>query len=83
MKIKLFLIRHSESVINENKMKFFIQDPHITKKGIEQCKELKNFLRKNDIFSKKKQNVFVLFYFELKKLLYFQYLVIKFISPII
>ena len=45
MKIKLFLIRHSESVINENKMKFFIQDPHITKKGIEQCKELKNFLR--------------------------------------
>ena len=58
MKIKLFLIRHAESVINENKMKFFIQDPHITKKGIEQCKELKNFLRKNDILSKKKTKCF-------------------------
>ena len=58
MKINLFLIRHSESVINENKMKFFINDPHISKKGIEQCKELKNFLRNNDILSKKKTKCF-------------------------
>ena len=61
MKIKLFLIRHSESVINENKMKFYINDPHISKKGIEQCKELKKFLKNNDILSKKKNKMF-LFY---------------------
>ena len=58
MKIKLFLIRHSESVINENKMKFYINDPHISKKAIEQCKELKKFLRNNDILSKKKIKCF-------------------------
>jgi broad specificity phosphatase PhoE len=39
-------------------MKFYINDPHISKKGIEQCKELKKFLRNNDILSKKKIKCF-------------------------
>lgn len=47
MKIDLFLIRHAESEINKNKLKFFKQDPHITEKGLKQCLELKTYIKKN------------------------------------
>lgn len=47
MKIDLYLVRHAESEINKNKLKFFKQDPHITEKGVKQCKELKEYIKKN------------------------------------
>lgn len=47
MKIDLFLIRHAESEINKNKLKFFKQDPHITEKGLKQCLELKTYIKKH------------------------------------
>lgn len=45
MKINLYLIRHALSEINKNKLCFTI-DPNITETGMNQCKELKDFLQK-------------------------------------
>ena len=47
MKIDLYLVRHAESQINKNKLRFFKQDPHITEKGLKQCLELKTYIKKN------------------------------------
>jgi broad specificity phosphatase PhoE len=45
MKIDLYLIRHGQTEMNKHKAKI-IFDPNINETGIEQCGELKKFLKK-------------------------------------
>lgn len=45
MKINLYLIRHGQTEMNKHKAKI-IFDPNINETGIEQCSELKQFLKK-------------------------------------
>lgn len=47
MKIKLYLIRHAQTFANKTKMSSIWKDPDLTPKGIEQCKEVKQFLSEN------------------------------------
>lgn len=43
MKINLYLIRHGESIANMSDIEKIFKDPNLSKNGIRQCYELKNF----------------------------------------
>ena len=53
MKINLYLIRHGESLANISYLEKIFKDPNLSENGIQQCNELKEFLKKEELFHKK------------------------------